>query len=192
MPQAQAGDTALMDAVAAGDQVALAELYDRHSSAVYGLALSILREPQLAQDVTQEAFVRLWSRASLFDARRGTLLAWLLSVTRNLALDELRRQRRGAERLTRYARQVEPAEEHTLDALLHWGWESQRVRDAVAELSALQRQTVELVYLHGYTLTEVADRLGVAVGTVKSRLHAALLSLRAALALAGSVEQGPR
>lgn len=182
MQHDQAGDLALMSAVAAGDQVALAELYDRHASAVYGMAMSLLRDPALAQDVSQEAFVRLWTRARTFDPQRGTPLGWLLSITRNLALDELRRQRRGAERDDRLAREVEAPADSQGDLLLDWGWESPRVLEAIAELSSVQRQTVELVYLHGYTLAEVAARLGVALGTVKSRLHSALLSLRAALA----------
>ncbi|MBV9579036.1 MAG: sigma-70 family RNA polymerase sigma factor, partial [Chloroflexi bacterium] len=120
-------------------------------------------------------------RAAAFDPSRGTLLGWLLSVTRNLALDELRRQRRAnhrAELLTREAT-LQAADE--VDLLLQHRWDSERVRDALGELSALQRQTVELVYFHGYTLTEVADRLVVAVGTVKSRLHSALTGLRGAL-----------
>jgi RNA polymerase sigma-70 factor (ECF subfamily) len=178
----RATDIALVQAVAAGDQVAIAELYDRHASAVFGMAMSLLRERGLAQDVTQEAFVHLWTRAGMFDSRRGTPLAWLLTMTRNLALDELRRQRRGSERLDRYAREAGLHELETADPLLDQGWQSERVLDALAELSSVQRNTVELVYLHGCTLAEAAERLGVAVGTVKSRLHAALLSLRAALA----------
>ena len=184
MQHARATDTALLEAVAAGDQLAVAELYDRHASAVFGMAMSLLREPSLAQDVSQEAFVHLWTRAHTFDARRGAPLGWLLSITRNLALDELRRQRRGSERLDRYAREaaLSDTEADTVDLLFDWGWQSERVLDAVSQLSSVQRKTVELVYLHGYTLAEVAERLDVAVGTVKSRLHAALLSLRAALA----------
>ena len=175
-------DFALMRAVAAGERRAVAELYDRHASAVYGMAMSLLRDPAVAQDVSQETFVRLWTRAGTFEPTRGTAQGWLVSIARNLALDELRSQRRRIERAERVARDMDTTGEVPDESLLEWGWESAHVHAAVAELSAVQRQTVELVYLQGYTLTEVAGRLGVAVGTVKSRLHSALLSLRAALA----------
>jgi RNA polymerase sigma-70 factor, ECF subfamily len=176
-----ANDAALVRAVAAGDRPALADLYDRHAGSVYGMAVSILRDTSLAQDVTQEVFVRLWMRARTFDSRRGTALAWLVSVARNLAIDELRRQRRRVEGADRLARDAELLARDDPDALLEWRWDSIRVREAVAELSAVQRQTVQLVYVRGFTLAEAAVRLGVPVGTVKSRLHSALLSLRSAL-----------
>jgi RNA polymerase sigma-70 factor, ECF subfamily len=176
-------DVALMAAVAAGDREALAALYGRHASAVYGMAMTFVRDAALAQDISQEAFVRLWTRARAFDPARGTPLAWLLSVTRNLALDELRRQRRGLDRAERLAGAARlAAADQDVDALLHRGWESARVRAALSDLSALQRETVDLVYFQGYTLAEAAERLAVAVGTVKSRLHSALLGLRAGLA----------
>jgi RNA polymerase sigma-70 factor, ECF subfamily len=174
-------DTVLMHAVAAGDRAAVAELYDRHAASVYGMAVSMLRDANLAQDVTQDVFVRLWTRAHTFDPQRGTPIAWLVSVARNLALDELRRQRRNAERADRLIRATPPQVTDGTDPLLEWGWDSDDVLRAIANLSANQRQTVDLVYLQGYTLTEVAERLGIAVGTVKSRLHSALVSLRGAL-----------
>ncbi|MBV9356054.1 MAG: sigma-70 family RNA polymerase sigma factor [Chloroflexi bacterium] len=180
-----------MRAVARGDTDAVGELYDRHASAVYGMAMSVLRDPTVAQDVTQETFVRLWTRAQAFDAHRGTLLGWLLAVTRNLALDELRRQRRASERAELLMREATVQGTGDLDLLLQRGWDSQRVRDALGELSTLQRQTVELVYFQGYTLTEVAERLAVAVGTVKSRLHSALTGLRGALSEESSSATGP-
>jgi len=181
-PARDASDVELMRAVAAGDRDAVGELYDRHASAVYGMAMSLLRDPALAQDVSQEAFVRLWTRAGGFDAERGTPLGWLLSVTRHLCLDELRRQRRASDRAERLVREATVQAEGEAELLLQRGWDSDRVRGALAELSALQRQTVELVYFQGYTLAEVAERLTVAVGTVKSRLHSALIGLRGALA----------
>jgi RNA polymerase sigma-70 factor, ECF subfamily len=171
-----------MQAVAAGDQRAVAELYDRHAAAVYGMAMAVVRDAAIAQDVTQEVFVRLWMRAQTFNSQRGTALAWLVSVARNLALDELRRQRRQSERAERLSRDAAQQIEPGADLLVHLGWDSERVLQAVAELSSLQREVVELVYLRGYTLAEASARVGVAVGTIKSRLHSALLSLRAALA----------
>jgi RNA polymerase sigma-70 factor, ECF subfamily len=175
-------DTALMRAVAAGDRGAVADLYDRHASAVFGMAMSLLQDAGSAQDVSQEAFVHLWMRAHTFDPARGTARSWLLSITRNLALDELRAQRRRAARVDRVGHEAGNQPDTHGQALLHWGWESEQVLQAVSGLSALQRETVELVYLQGFTLSEVATRLNVAVGTVKSRLHSALLGLRAALA----------
>ena len=176
------GDARLMRGVATGDRLALTALYDRHASAVYGMAMSLLRDASLAQDVSQETFVRLWTRAHTFDPRRGSALSWLLSVSRNLALDELRRQRRGLEHVDRLARDAGLLRSGQLDGPVQPGPESQHVLDALSELSSLQRETIDLVYFQGYTLVEVARRLDVAVGTVKSRLHSALQSLRAALA----------
>jgi RNA polymerase sigma-70 factor, ECF subfamily len=176
-------DVALMRAVAAGDRLAVASLYDRHAAAVYGMAMSMLRDPNVAQDVSQETFVRLWTRAQTFDPARGTPLGWLLSVTRHLALDELRAQRRRSERADRLARETAMQVQDRVDSdlALAMSWESQRVLAAVSELSSVQRQAVELVYVQGFTLVEAAGRLGIATGTMKSRLHSALLSLRASL-----------
>src|SRR5215203_4956095 len=164
-----------MRAVAAGDASAVAELYGRHAGAVFGMAMALLRDSGLAQDVTQEVFFRLWTRAYTFDSQRGTAAGWLVSVARNLSLDELRRQRRHSLRTDRLSREMSLDTPDATDLLLAWGWESEGVLDALAELSSRQREVVELVYLRGYTLTEVAQRLDVAVGTVKSRLHSALL-----------------
>jgi RNA polymerase sigma-70 factor, ECF subfamily len=170
-----------MRAVAAGDASAVAELYDRHARAVFGMAMALLRDAGLAQDVTQEVFVRLWTRAHTFDAQRGTAAGWLVSVARNLSLDELRRQRRHSQRTDRLTREMSLDSHDATDLFREAGWESEEVLDALAELSSRQREVVELVYLRGYTLAEIAQRLDVAVGTVKSRLHSALLSLRATL-----------
>jgi RNA polymerase sigma-70 factor (ECF subfamily) len=163
-----------------GRQAALATLYDRYSAAVYSVAIAILRDPSRAQDVAQEAFVRSWTHAGSFDADRGSVLNWLLGITRHLAIDELRRAWRAADRAERIE-PSDPADPELPDALLERKWRSQEVREALVRLSPVQRQTVELVYFGGYTLTEVAARLEIPTGTVKSRLNAALASLRAAL-----------
>ena len=163
-----------------GKQAALATLYDRYSAAVYSVAIAILRDPSRAQDVSQEAFVRSWMHAGSFNSDRGSVLNWLLGITRHLAIDEVRRARRAVDRAERIDRS-DRADHELPDALLEREWRSQEVRDALISLSPVQRQTVEMVYFGGYTLTEVAARLEIPTGTVKSRLNAALTSLRAAL-----------
>ena len=150
LPAGDNTDLASMRAVATGDRLAVAELYDRHASAVYGMAVSLLRDRALAQDVTQEAFVRLWTRAHTFDQQRGNPLGWLLSITRNLALDELRRQRRALDRLTRLASDAAVLGEGQMDLLLHQGWESQRVIQAITELSSVQRRNSGAGVLPGH------------------------------------------
>ena len=172
-------DEELVELVAAGESAALAELYDRHGRVAYGLACRILRDAALAEDAVQDAFLAVWRTAGSFDPSRGRAGTWILTVVHRRAVDIVRREER---------RRVEPlAEEHEGaggraddDAWLRF--QRRRVQGALALLPDAQREAIELAYYAGFTQVELADRLGVPLGTVKSRMFAALTRLRVLLA----------
>lgn len=169
--------------VAAGDQAALAELYDRHSRFVYSLALRILDDQADAEDIVQDVFSQAWSQAGRHDVARGSVGAWLLMMTRSRALDRLR-SRRGqvdpvpfAEGAALQLADLSPSQE----ALASTAEQVTRVRDALARLPLLQRLSVELAFYEGLSHSEIAERLEQPLGTVKTRIRLALMKLREAL-----------
>lgn len=159
--------------------LSLEELYDRYGSAAYGLALRILRDARHAEDAVQEAFLDLWRRDDRFDATRGTLRTWLLMHVHRRAVDIVRREHRHRAAPLDGAPEPEAAdtsEEVWLRA------ERTRVQEALEQLPERQRQLLELAYYGGLTQPDLAERLGVPLGTVKSGTHAALSRLRFLLA----------
>ncbi len=166
--------------LAAGDVQALATLYERHSAACYTVAMGLLRDPQAAQDVVQEAFLALWQHANTFDTRRGGVRSWILSIVRHRAVDLLRS--------ACYRRRVPDGDEQLLALHDHVMVEGEVIRRcergslwaAIARLPPAQRQVVELAYFGGYPYPEIAATLGLPLPTVKSRLRLALHKLRAA------------
>lgn len=176
----------LAAALAAGDERALADLYDAHAAAVYSLALRITRNPADAQDVTQDVFVQAWRSASRFDASRGNLAAWLLMMARTRALDRLRRERRRPADLTGpddFDRI--PDALPGVDLVAATKQEADRARAALASLPAEQREVVELAYFEGLTHSEIAARTSQPLGTVKTRIRSAMQELRATLQRGG-------
>ncbi len=171
-------DEELLRRVAAGDQEALLALYDRYGRLVYSLAYRMLQDHQLAEEITQDVFTRVWQAASTFDPRRSAFTTWLTSITRNRAIDVLRRRRaRGltgpgeAELNTAIARADERlSPEFHLEALA--------VREALAKLPEAQRQVLELAYFQGMTQREIAEHLNIPLGTVKTRMRLGMLKLR--------------
>jgi RNA polymerase sigma-70 factor, ECF subfamily len=171
----------LLVAAAAGDQEAFATLYDRLAPQVVGVALRVLRDRALAEEVAQEVFVELWRKADRFDPERGTAAGWVATLTHRRAVDRVRSEQAARDRDHRVQRRdearafddVSDAVERRLD---HW-----QVRQALAVLSDRQREAVELAYFHGHTYREVAHVLGIPEGTAKSRLRDALLRLRGSL-----------
>ena len=159
--------------MALGDDSALAELYDRYAPLVTGLALRILHDPADAQDVLQAVFLQVWRQASRYDASRGAPEAWLCTITRTRALDQLRR------RVALRERAGESPRHHTATPPTV---EKLAVHRALAGLSSPQRQALELAYYEGLTQTEIATRLGEPLGTIKTRIRGGMARLRAALA----------
>ncbi|HEX2427083.1 MAG TPA: sigma-70 family RNA polymerase sigma factor [Gaiellaceae bacterium] len=174
---AHLSDEALVALVARGDEDALAELYDRVSRVAYGLALRVLRDERHAEDAVQEAFLQVWRSAASFRAERAKASTWILTLVHRRAVDLVRREER---------RQAEPladddsvgqASEQTEEAA--WlRFERERVQSALAQLPDMQREALELAYYGGFSQSELAERLGVPLGTIKSRMFAGLARLR--------------
>ena len=163
----------LLARVAGGDRMAFAELYDRYASAVYGACLRVLREPQAAEDAAQEAFAAIWRHAGAFDAARGAAGAWIGRVARNAALDANRRR---ALRVT--APEVDPVDEgSTPEELAVAADEAFRLRLALETLPERERIVLGLAYSDGFTQSEIAEHLGLPLGTVKTRTRSGLARL---------------
>lgn len=168
-------DRSLMRLVCEQDADALTALYDRYAAMVNGLALSILRDPSLAEEVTHDVFLRLWQQPAAYDPGRGSFAGWLSRVARNRSIDVLRRRRQepaGAMEVDASAWIADPApgpEEQTVDSL-----HRQEVRRALDELSAEQRQLLELAYFTGLSQSQIAERLERPLGTVKSQIRSAM------------------
>lgn len=176
---AHLSDEAVVAMLARSDESALAELYDRFGRLAYGLALRVLRDEKLAEDAVQEAFLAAWRNADRFMPERGRAGTWLLTLVHRRAVDLVRREdRRRAEPLREG---FEPAAESAEDD----AWlriERERVQLALKRLPDQQREALELAYYGGFTQSELAERLGEPVGTIKSRMFTGLARLRELLA----------
>ena len=170
-------DAELMARVAGGDQDALRALYDRLGSIVFGMALGILGDRQAAEECVQDTFVAVWREARSYDRSRAAVSTWLVSIARNRAVDLVRR--RAARPADPFA-EVETADESPDVAdLLVAVDTSEQVAAALAELPHPQREVIVLAYFHGFSHSEIAERLGLPLGTVKGRARLALDRLRA-------------
>ena len=183
-PLAQLPDEALLALVARSDNEALAALYDRYGRQAYALALRILRDPALAQDAVQDAFLAVWRTAPSYDPARGAPSTWLMTLVHRRAVDLVRREdrRRAAPR----ADAPVPAGDAT-DEAVEVRDQRARVRLALDVLTPAEREALELAYYGGLSQSEIAERLGVPLGTVKSRMFAGLARLRDALGDRGEV-----
>lgn len=167
--------------IASGDAEALGELYDRYGRVVFGMVYAMLGSPEVAEEVAQDAFERVWREARSYRAERGSPRTWLLAIARNAAIDRFRRSggRVARERpLDESAERPDPAAEDLLDRAVR----SDRVRRALDGLPPEQREVIALSFYGGYAQSEIAARLGVPLGTVKGRARLALAKLRTALA----------
>ena len=170
-------DLALVTAIRSGDQGAMAALYDRYSSIVYSVALRVLQDTGAAEDVLQDIFMQLWRNPGSFDASRGNMAAWLAVIARNRAIDVLRR-RRPHDDIEEIVVSVEP--DMASDA--ERARAMQKIRGALDSMPRPQRSALELAYFEGLTHTEIADKTGEPLGTIKTRIRTGLLSLRKVLA----------
>jgi len=167
--------------VATGDEHAFAELYDATAARVYGLALRIVRDPAQAEEVAQEAYVEIWRTSGRFDPRRGTAISWVLMITHAAAVNRVRSAQASTNREEKYHRRTQPLMLVRPDAtheVVRARFEAMRVHVALAELSPVQRDALNLVYFGGCTHPEAAARLGLPLGTAKSRIRAGLTHLR--------------
>jgi RNA polymerase sigma-70 factor (ECF subfamily) len=172
---AHLSDEALVLLAARSEQTALGELYDRYGRPAYGLALRVLRDEGLAEDAVQDAFLALWRTASRFVPERGTASTWILTLVHRRAVDLVRREER------RRADSLEQAPEQGGNAADEEAWlrlQRERVQKALRQLPDQQREALELAYYGGFTQSELAERLGQPIGTIKSRMFAGLSRLR--------------
>jgi RNA polymerase sigma-70 factor, ECF subfamily len=179
---AKASDVELLQAVARGDEAALARLYDAYRVILFGLLVRILNSREEAEDVLQEVFVQVWRRAKDFDEKRGKPFTWLVTLTRSRAIDRLRAL--GArQRLVTGAAQDRDETEQVSDALTDAVRAEQQtvVRRALAELPEEQRHTLVLAYFDGLTQSEIASKLNAPLGTIKTRMRSGMIKLRALL-----------
>jgi RNA polymerase sigma-70 factor, ECF subfamily len=181
--ESRQADQSSLARIAHGDQSAFAELYDRHARLVYSLALRILQDRADAEDIVQEVFAQVWAQAGRYDASRGAVAAWMLMLTRSRAIDRLRAKRVRPEA----AADAEAAENlmdfaAAQDLELLSAEQVTRLQRALKELPDAQRIALELAYYEGLTHVQVAARLGEPLGTVKTRIRHAVITLREALA----------
>jgi RNA polymerase sigma-70 factor (ECF subfamily) len=179
MNLAHLSDEALLALCERSDEDALGELYDRHGGVAYGLAFRILRNEGLAEDAVQEAFLTVWRTAARFVPEQAAASTWLLTIVHRRAVDLVRREER--RRTEPLSESVEPVGQESAEDIAWLRLERERVQDALRQLPDEQREAIELAYYGGFTQTELAERLGQPVGTIKSRMFVGLRRLRALL-----------
>jgi RNA polymerase sigma-70 factor, ECF subfamily len=170
-------DAALIGRVAGGDHGAFGALYDELAPLVYGVSKRVLHDPSYAEEVTQEVFFEIWRQAPRFDGSRGSVRAWAATIARRRAVDRVRSEQARRDRHSANAAVAEPpppaTDEVAIDRDLR-----ERARAALGQLSAPQREVLELAYFGGFTHVEIADHLGIALGTAKTRVRDGLIKLR--------------
>jgi RNA polymerase sigma factor (sigma-70 family) len=172
---AHLSDEAVLALIARSDEQALAELYRRFGRIAYGLALRILRDDALAQDAVQEAFLGVWRAAGRFTAERAKPSTWLLTLVHRRAVDLVRREER--RRTEPLQPETEPVGTEAADEA-ELATRREAIREALRRLPPEQREAIELAYYGGYTQSELAERLGQPLGTIKSRMFTGLARLR--------------
>jgi len=155
----------------------MTELYDRYSPVVYSVALRVLGDTGIAEDVLQEVFMQLWQNPDLFDSSRGNLAAWLAVIARNRAIDMLRRRKPNSN-----LEDVIVSVNHDMSTAADRSRAMNKVREVLGAMPGPQRKALELAYFEGLSHTEIASKTGEPLGTVKTRIRAGLLSLRKAFA----------
>lgn len=168
-------DFALVSALRSGDQNAMARLYDKYSSMVYAVALRVLGDSAIAEDILQEVFMQLWRNPGVFDSSRGNLAGWLSVIARNRAIDSLRKRRPETD-IEGVIVSVQPdlaSEAERKRAM-------QKVRGTLGVMPPAQRTALEMAYFEGLTHSEIAAKTGEPLGTIKTRIRSGLLALRKA------------
>jgi RNA polymerase sigma-70 factor (ECF subfamily) len=168
-------DAMLVSAIGSGDEQAMTQLYERYSSIVYSVALRVLGDTAAAEDILQEVFMQLWRSPEVFDATRGSLPGWLAVITRNRAIDSLRKRRPEAD-ITDVIVSIEP----DLAGAAQSTRALEKIRGTLGGMPASQRSALEMAFFEGLTHTEIAEKTGEPLGTVKTRIRSGLLTLRKA------------
>jgi len=172
---AHLSDEAVVALMARSDEDALAELYDRYGAPAYSLARRVLRDAALAEDAVQDAFLLIWRGADRFIPERAKASTWIMTIVHRRAVDLVRREQR---RSTDQLPDVLPETTAPADEAVWLRLEREHVQRALAQLPDQQRETLELAYYGGFTQSELAERLGRPIGTIKSQMHTALVNLR--------------
>jgi RNA polymerase sigma-70 factor (ECF subfamily) len=174
-------DAELLTQIAAGDVGAVGELYDRYASTLFPIALRILRDRTEAEDVLHDAFVAVNERAAQYAADRGSVIAWLVTLVRNLSIDRTRRRERRGSLARDVIAHEPPASARDPERLTSEASEREKIRRALSSHPEAQRQTLEVAFFEGLSYPEIAARENVPLGTIKSRAARALAALREAL-----------
>ncbi len=175
-PQEVLKDAALVQGLRAGDESAIAQLYDRYSGMVYSVALRVLNDTGAAEDVLQEVFLQLWRNPDVFDSSRGSLGPWLAVIARNRAIDSLRKRRPQTE-----VENVVLSVDCDLENETGRKIAAEKARAALTKVPAEQRKVLEMAFFQGLTHTEIASKTGEPLGTIKTRIRAGLSALRKAM-----------
>jgi RNA polymerase sigma-70 factor (ECF subfamily) len=176
--RAAEGDADLALRLQRREPQALAELYDRYGRLAYALILRVVRDSGTAEDLVQETFLRVWNRVQAFDAQKGALGPWLLAVARNRAIDYLRSAGGRERNAVEFEESDHPSLFIDMESGILASDKARQVKAAVERLSTHQRQVIELAYFEGLSQTEMAQRMGQPLGTVKTWVRAALRTLR--------------
>lgn len=175
-------DVDLIGRVSEGDAQALEVLYDRYSRVVYSFALRIVGDPQIAEELLQEVFLRAWQQGKAFRETRGAFVTWLLSITHNMAIDEVRKRRRRPQKAdSEEPEQVLAAVQDTSQDVEGEVWLTSlrtTIERAMTQLPSAQREAIELAYFQGLTQREIAERLNEPLGTIKTRMRLGIQKLR--------------
>jgi RNA polymerase sigma-70 factor, ECF subfamily len=171
-------DAELVERLQRRDPQALGELYDRYGRIVYSLILRVVRDTGIAEDLVQETFLRVWNRVQGFDATQGAIGPWLMAVARNRAIDYLRSKSGRERNAVEFEETDHPSLYTDMEHDLLISDKARRVKAAMEKLQPNQRQVLELAYFEGLSQTEMAERMGQPLGTVKTWVRAALKNLR--------------
>jgi RNA polymerase sigma-70 factor (ECF subfamily) len=174
-------DEALLAGMAVGDETAAVAFVRRYQRRVFGLAVSMLGDAKTAEDVAQEALLRAWRHAQVFDARRGSAATWVLAITRNLAIDAMRVRRSTPMDPARFLMLGAVSQDQSPEEAVEFIDAAPDIRSALAALPAEQRRALVLAVVHGLTAADVSDRESIPLGTAKTRIRAGLQKLRKTL-----------
>lgn len=191
MDYSQLADEELLRSIARADKDALGELYDRYGGLVFSIALKSVSHQETAEEITQDVFLRVWNNAGSYQAQKGKVSTWIASITRNRAIDMIRHYQIRLESQTVSWDAVPNADLPNKDNLEHKIERSERrsqVRSALVNLPSEQKDALALAYFLGYTHREIAETLGLPLGTVKTRIRLAMQKLRGYLNGAGPVD----